>query len=206
MQALWTAWGGGNQPRLVNGKTVSFTPSSGDNEAFLRIGECVVPIFPLLNLIAALETVYNLYTNNDEKAILKQMKPFQVVQFFLGFKSAQDVTQDYFGINSQYDAATCPNAFKHTYLAALRTIHFGRPLADELVDAHETGSISPYDPNEIGTRMDNVNNDIGLQIGTYFTGSKNELADLIYQNAINHKLWQSDSQTPPSLIPSCPTE
>jgi hypothetical protein len=118
----------------------------------LRVGdgECTGPIFPLIQLIAALETIYDLYTNEDEKVILEQMTALQIVQFFIDFKSAQDETQEFFGMNSQYHPASCPNAFKHTYLAALRTIHLGRPLSDKLVEAHKTGSVSPYDPNKIG--------------------------------------------------------
>jgi len=49
MQTLWNSWGGGTIPRIVNWKTVSFRPSSGENEALLRIenGVCVTNIFEL---------------------------------------------------------------------------------------------------------------------------------------------------------------
>jgi hypothetical protein len=80
MQTLWNSWGRGTAPRMVNGKTVSFTRSSGDGEAFLRIGdgECNNDILSNTAKIKdeltnqCLKVVYNeINANNIENKIRK---------------------------------------------------------------------------------------------------------------------------------------
>jgi hypothetical protein len=92
-----------------------------------------------------------------------------------------------------WDPKSYPNAFKHTFLAALRTIRYGATKDRSLMDAREVGEAIdrqvPYDPEEIGTKMDNKNNLIGIALGSNFNGRPEDLIPIIYNMAKNGQLW-----------------
>ena len=80
MQTLWNSLGGGNEPRLVNGKTITYYPATSSTEAMLRFGdgECdfeidVNPVEIIDSLKNdCLQSVYNqLMSGNINNEILK---------------------------------------------------------------------------------------------------------------------------------------
>ena len=88
----------------------------------------------------------------------------------------------------QDDSALHPNAFKHTFLSAVRTQRYGTNLAVSLNNAHETGEAN-YNPVELGTLMDSLNNAIGVSIGQVFPGTIQDMANFIFNEARAGHLW-----------------
>jgi hypothetical protein len=122
--------------------------------------------------------------NQAEKNILNRMSTSDIIKFYNNYLVATKLTDRMWsGTLGSLDGFNHPNAFKHTLFAAYHAQDFGASVALQLTNAHEAGRTG------CDTQMDLLNNVIGINLGSSFTGNSNELIMTIYNMAKYGELW-----------------
>ena len=141
--------------------------------------------------ISAQYTIWGMNLNAAELALVV-LYPVEAIYVYNDAQTALSEAQYYYNSNTLYQGNG--DAFRHAYWNALMTKHIGSWMAYLFATAHESTT-----PDGIDKTMDLNNNEIGRNIGIYYSWSVLESTVMTYVNngwlyrIVNGQLTVTDS-------------